>query len=291
MEVFRPAVWPDWFEAERQQRAARPPELAAIESAVEAIRARRAAVELTLDETPSPAARGEGLGRSVPASSRRVLSGAVPPLPLRALSRPSLAILRGRFHPRPAQKQVFGARADGCYEFAADRRAAGDGVSSPWSSTSKASGWSCRPGPRRERRCGGARGGERARTVGVSTRGPSIQLRGSIPLPASTFTATLRSSRAVITVTRSIRLNKIKIDRRLTGLAGPDYDATISFGLPFELLDCPYGKSRLQHPARIHLLFIAPASPVWEPLVEAPRSEEVCSEGNRLVSSSCSCQQ
>ena len=25
-----------------------------------------------------------------------------------------------------------------------------------------------------------------------------------------------------------------RIDRRLTGLAGPDYDATISFGLPFD---------------------------------------------------------
>ena len=36
------------------------------------------------------------------------------------------------------------------------------------------------------------------------------------------------------------------IDRRLTGLAGPDYDATISFGLPFELGDCPYGKYRLK---------------------------------------------
>ena len=36
------------------------------------------------------------------------------------------------------------------------------------------------------------------------------------------------------------------IDRRLTGLAGPDYDATISFGLPFELGDCPYGESRLR---------------------------------------------
>ena len=35
------------------------------------------------------------------------------------------------------------------------------------------------------------------------------------------------------------------IDRRLTGLAGPDYDAIISFGLPIELGDCPYGKSRL----------------------------------------------
>ena len=35
------------------------------------------------------------------------------------------------------------------------------------------------------------------------------------------------------------------IDRRLTGLAGPEYDATISFGLPFESEDCPYGESRL----------------------------------------------
>ena len=35
------------------------------------------------------------------------------------------------------------------------------------------------------------------------------------------------------------------IDRRLTGLAGPDYAATISFGLPFEPEDSQYGKSRL----------------------------------------------
>ena len=35
------------------------------------------------------------------------------------------------------------------------------------------------------------------------------------------------------------------IDRSLNGLAGPDYDATISFGLPFELGDCPYGESRI----------------------------------------------
>ena len=34
------------------------------------------------------------------------------------------------------------------------------------------------------------------------------------------------------------------IDRRLTGLAGPDYDATISFGLPLEPEDSQYGKSR-----------------------------------------------
>ena len=33
------------------------------------------------------------------------------------------------------------------------------------------------------------------------------------------------------------------IDRRLTGLAGPDYDTTISFRLPFEPEDSQYGKS------------------------------------------------
>ena len=37
------------------------------------------------------------------------------------------------------------------------------------------------------------------------------------------------------------------IDRRLSGLVGPDYDATISFGLPIEPGDCPYGKYRLIH--------------------------------------------
>ena len=37
-----------------------------------------------------------------------------------------------------------------------------------------------------------------------------------------------------------------RIDRPLTGLAGPDYDATISFGLPVEPEDSPYGKSRLR---------------------------------------------
>ena len=37
-----------------------------------------------------------------------------------------------------------------------------------------------------------------------------------------------------------------RIDRRLSGLAGPDYDATISFGLPFEPEDSQYGKYRLQ---------------------------------------------
>ena len=35
-----------------------------------------------------------------------------------------------------------------------------------------------------------------------------------------------------------------RIDRRLTGLAGPDYDAPISFGLPLEPEDSQYGKYR-----------------------------------------------
>ena len=34
------------------------------------------------------------------------------------------------------------------------------------------------------------------------------------------------------------------IDRRLTGLAGPEYHAIISIGLPFEPEDSQYGKSR-----------------------------------------------
>ena len=35
-----------------------------------------------------------------------------------------------------------------------------------------------------------------------------------------------------------------RIDRKLTGLAEPDYDATISFGLPIEPEDSQYGKYR-----------------------------------------------
>ena len=37
-----------------------------------------------------------------------------------------------------------------------------------------------------------------------------------------------------------------RIDRRLTGPTGPDYDAAISFGLPFEPEDCQYGKFRFR---------------------------------------------
>ena len=35
-----------------------------------------------------------------------------------------------------------------------------------------------------------------------------------------------------------------RVDRRLAGLAGPEYHATISIGLPFEPEDSQYGKSR-----------------------------------------------
>ena len=45
------------------------------------------------------------------------------------------------------------------------------------------------------------------------------------------------------------------IDRRLTGLAGPEYDVAISLGLPFAPEDCQYGESRytlvtLSHPSK-----------------------------------------
>ena len=70
------------------------------------------------------------------------------------------------------------------------------------------------------------------------------------------------------------------IDRRLTGLAGPDYAATISFGLPLEPEDSQYGKSRVSihltqrgyveglglSAARIH----GPPGPVELPGVDAP---------------------
>ena len=39
------------------------------------------------------------------------------------------------------------------------------------------------------------------------------------------------------------------IDRRLTGLAGPEYHAIISFGLPIEPEDSQYGKYRLRWPS------------------------------------------
>ena len=38
-----------------------------------------------------------------------------------------------------------------------------------------------------------------------------------------------------------------RIDRSLTGLAGPEYDATISFGLPIEPEDSQYGESWVKH--------------------------------------------
>ena len=43
----------------------------------------------------------------------------------------------------------------------------------------------------------------------------------------------------------------------MTGLAVPDYDAAISFGLPFEPEDCQYGKSRLNIVRVIALVLLA----------------------------------
>ena len=48
-----------------------------------------------------------------------------------------------------------------------------------------------------------------------------------------------------------------RIDRRLTGLAGPDYDAAISFGLPLEPEDSQYGKSRCKR-GESHLRCLGP---------------------------------
>ena len=76
-------------------------------------------------------------------------------------------------------------------------------------------------------------------------------LRSDVDQGKTTFTP-LAGSRRRQRRTRSMvhGENSIpyRIDRSLTGLAGPEYDATVSFGLPFESKDCPYGKSRLKVP-------------------------------------------
>ena len=56
-----------------------------------------------------------------------------------------------------------------------------------------------------------------------------------------------------------------RIDRRLTGLAEPDYDATISFGLPFEPEDSQYGEYRLKS-----LIKLTPLLALWPPLLWPP---------------------
>ena len=50
------------------------------------------------------------------------------------------------------------------------------------------------------------------------------------------------------------------IDRRLTGLAEPDYDATISFGLPIEPEDSQYGKYRVKSAGSAHSRGSVPAA-------------------------------
>ena len=46
------------------------------------------------------------------------------------------------------------------------------------------------------------------------------------------------------------------IDRRLNGLAGPEYDATILFGLPSEPEDSQYWKCRIRHGTRALALLV-----------------------------------
>ena len=53
------------------------------------------------------------------------------------------------------------------------------------------------------------------------------------------------------------------IDRRLTGLAGPEYHAIISFGLPIEPEDSQYGKYRFQASGR-------PRNPLGHPGLGSP---------------------
>ena len=51
-----------------------------------------------------------------------------------------------------------------------------------------------------------------------------------------------------------------RIDRRLTGLAGPAYHAIISFGLPIEPEDSQYGKYRVGYVGNTHTLILESAS-------------------------------
>ena len=48
------------------------------------------------------------------------------------------------------------------------------------------------------------------------------------------------------------------IDWRLPGLAGPEYHAVISFGLPIEPEDSQYGEYRMEYPGRV-LLGLTPS--------------------------------
>ena len=53
------------------------------------------------------------------------------------------------------------------------------------------------------------------------------------------------------------------IDRRLPGLAGPEYHAIISFGLPIEPEDSQYGESRSSGTLRTFRLRAVAASPTY----------------------------
>ena len=64
-----------------------------------------------------------------------------------------------------------------------------------------------------------------------------------------------------------------RIDRRLSGLAGPDYDATISFGLPIEPEDSQYGKYQFTGDSDTEPRLTVPPRSGWG-AIYAPRSAQ-----------------
>ena len=57
-----------------------------------------------------------------------------------------------------------------------------------------------------------------------------------------------------------------RIDRRLNGLAGPDYAATISIGLPIEPEDSQYGEYRIIYVLRKHFPYCHPLYMIAHPM-------------------------
>ena len=76
------------------------------------------------------------------------------------------------------------------------------------------------------------------------------------------------------------------IDRSLPGLAGPDYDDTISFGLPYELEDSQYGESRLGWPMSLktpnmgNVGIISPKETTWPTTLNSYNAPRVCWNGS-----------
>ena len=67
---------------------------------------------------------------------------------------------------------------------------------------------------------------------------------------------------------------------QLSGLAGPDYDATISFGLPLEPEDSQYGKYRLRG---VHLAFDRPIDGVETAVAPGATAMSAYSGGTTMI--------